>query len=216
VFFGDLFASPARLYICSPSAEPPANYRASLLRDWGRDCFFAKDGCGGVFTQVDCAQSCKPASGDVGAWGPTCTVDGRSFAAVNAYVPRFMGVARMEAGGAVRMPCERCLDFRALRLGSSAAYARSDWRVAEGGAYVLDVHYASRDGGASLRIEVNDVAVAGSGSGAGERWDFPATGGDDVWRVRSIPVVLQPTNRIVLRGTGTTGPVVDAIWLRMP
>jgi hypothetical protein len=215
VFFGDLFSSPARLYICSPSLAPPANYRASLLRDWGRDCFFAKDGCGGAFSVVDCAQACKAASGDVGyAWGPTCTAEGRTFAAVSAYVPRFAGAAAMEAVGAVRVPCERCLDFRALRLGPAASYARSDWRVAEGGAFVLDVHYAHPDSvAASLRIEVNGVAVM---NGDSQTWDFSPTGGADVWRIRSIPLVLQPTNKIVLRGAGTTGPLVDAVWLRMP
>jgi hypothetical protein len=213
VFFGDLFASPPRLFICSPTAEPPGNYRASLLRDWGRDCFFAKDGCGGVFTQVDCAQTCKPASGDVGyAWGPGCSVDGRTYPAISAYVPRFMGVSRMDAAGAVRAVCDHCFDFKALRLGLTASYARSDWRLPAGGDYVLDVHYANPDADAALRIEVNGAFVR---NGDSDGWEFPATGGGDVWSVRSIPVTLQPTNIVVLRGAGTPGPMVDAIWLRM-
>jgi hypothetical protein len=215
VFFGDLSATPARLYICSPTTEPPSNYRATLLRDWGRDCFFAKDGCGGVFTMVDCGQSCKAASGDVGyAWGPTCAVDGQSYAAVSAYVPRAVGVARMDVTGALRTPCDRCFDAHSLTLSLPSASARIEWTLLAGGPYVLDVHYATAaNSGAALRVEVNGAVVANGGT---DRWDFPATGGTDVWHVRSIPVTLQPTNTIVLQGTGTTGPLVDAVWLRMP
>jgi hypothetical protein len=212
VFFGDLFGSPQRLYICSPSTAPPPNYVSTLLSDWGRQCYFSKDGCGGVFTVVDCARACTTGAGY--PWGPGCTVDGRTFQAVGAYVPDFRRASGLRLDGtAALQSCGRCLDLKAVGgLDRAGASARASWRLATGGSYVLEVHYAS-GAPAQLRVEVDGQVVRGDG---GDVWRFPATGGNDVWGHLPIPVTLATSSTVTLRGAGAPAPLLDALWLRMP
>jgi hypothetical protein len=215
VFFGNLFTSPSKLYLCKPSWTPPKFYESTLLADWGRQCYFSSDGCGGLFTQVDCASACTATTGDY-AWGPTCTVDGVTYNAVSAYLPRFKKAQEwVLAGGARVNTCTGCLEGRMLESFISTASASvAGWSIGTAsGSVVLDVRYSN--GGTStagLRVFVNGTAVM---NGSSPNWDFPVTGGWASWNTRSIPASLPAGATIKLQGpTSGLAPKVDVLSVR--
>jgi hypothetical protein len=212
-FFGDLFSSPNKLYICSPTWTPPVNYRTTLLADWGRQCFFSADGCGGLFTAVDCNTTCTAGSGDY-AFGPTCTVDGVPYNAINAYVPRYKKASEWVMVGTVVASCTECLDGKVIDNFKSTSYAQvGGWTGnGSGGAVYLDVRYQNATtAAASLRVQVNNAYVM---NGSSQSWSFPPTGTG--WSVVSIPANLPGGAMVKLMGP-TTGkaPRVEVVSLRV-
>jgi hypothetical protein len=215
VFFGDLFGETQKRYICRPTWTPPLNYQDTLLADWGRQCFFSADGCGGFFTAVDCSTACTAAApgGDY-LFGPTCTVDGVTYNAINAFVPRFKKAADWSRSGTKLVSCTDCLDGKALDSFSASAYAQvNSWTSnVSGGAVYLDVRYNnSNPTTANLRLQVNGVQVMNNGSA---NWDFAPTGSG--WATRTIAVSLPANGTVKLMGpTSGKSPKVDVVSLRV-
>jgi hypothetical protein len=217
VYFGDLFSSPNKRYLCRPTWTPPVNYRSTLLSDWGRACFFSDDGCGGTFTLVDCSTACTATTGDY-AWGPTCSVGGVTYNAVNAYVPRFKKAGEFTLAGGARLTttCTGCLDNKAIENITSTSTAQvGSWAAsptAAGAAY-LDVRYSN--GGtaaANLRLQVAGVNVM---NGTSANWDFPVTGSWGTWQTRTIPINLTANATIKFLGpTSGAAPKVDVVSIR--
>jgi hypothetical protein len=214
VFFGDLFGSTQKRYICRPTWTPPANYSNTLLADWGRQCFFSPDGCGGVFTPVDCTTACTAATGTDYQYGPTCTADGVTYNAVNAYVPRFKKARDWTLSGTTLATCTNCLDGKAIDNFTSATSAQVGGWTSNGlgGAVVLDVRYQNSTTAAqSLRVQANGAYVM---NGTSQSWDFPVTGSN--WAVRSIPLTMPAGATIKLMGpTSGKGPKVEVVSLRV-
>jgi hypothetical protein len=216
VFFGDLFTAPNKRYLCRPSWTPPNFYASTLLADWGRQCYFSSDGCGGLFTQVDCATACGATSGDY-SWGPTCTVDGVTYNAISAYVPRFKKAQEWapSSGARISTTCSGCLDGKTLEnFTASASASAGGWsNNGSTGAVYLDLRYSN--GGSStanLRLFINNVAVM---NGSSANWDFPVTGGWSAWKTRSIAVSLPTGATIKLQGPTSGGsPKVDVVSVR--
>jgi hypothetical protein len=216
VFFGDLFSAPNKRYLCRPTWTPPKFYESTLLVDWGRQCYFSSDGCGGLFTQVDCASACTATSGDT-SWGPTCSVDGVTYNAVSAYLPRFKKAQEWAPSGGARVntTCTGCLDGKALENFTSAASASvGGWsNNGSSGSVALDVRYSN--GGSStanLRLFVNGAAVM---NGSSANWDFPVTGGWGTWQTRTISVSLPINATVKLQGPASgASPKVDAVSVR--
>jgi hypothetical protein len=216
VFFGDLFSSPNKRYLCRPTWTPPVNYPETLLADWGRQCFFSADGCGGVFTMVDCNTTCTPISGGEYQWGPTCSVDGVSYKAINAYVPRFKKASDWTRSGTQLINCTSCLDGRYLDNFTKSSYAQvGSWTPnLSGGNVVLDVRYNNATTAtAYLRVQVNGVTVNSAPNNP--HWDFAPTG--TAWGIRSIPVTLPANGVVKLMGPTTKGkgPKVEVVSIRM-
>jgi hypothetical protein len=224
VYFGDLFTegSDPKFYICRPHATLPNGYSQTLLKDWGRQCWFTNDGCGGVFELVDCETACGKAPTGAGyPWGPTCTVDGKSYKAIAAYVPLFRTAPKLtRIGAAVLTSCTGCTDSLAMSgLTSTSNGAKLASFVAHSGDYVLDIRYSngtlSKGIGTTgyLSIQVNGVTVK---NGTSDRWDFPYTGGFEAWATRSIPLTIPAGATITFRGTGAAAPRLDVVALRLP
>jgi hypothetical protein len=218
-YFGDVFSSPNKRYLCKSNWTGALNYPTTLLADWGRQCFLSGDGCGGVFTVVDCATACTAASGVDYAYGPTCTVDGVTYNAVNAYVPRFKRASDFTLVGGTRYntTCTGCYDNRMIENFTSTSYAQaSGWSIPSTvtGPVYIDVRYAN--GGTAtgnLRIQMSGVNVM---NGSSANWDFPVTGSWSTWKTRSIPVNLVANATIKLMGpTSGAAPKVDAVSIRM-
>jgi hypothetical protein len=216
VFFGDLFSAPNKRYLCKPSWTPPSFYASTLLADWGRQCYFSSDGCGGLFTQVDCATACTAATGDY-SWGPTCTVDGVTYNAISAYVPRFKKAQEWapSSGARVTTGCTGCLDGKTLDGFSATAYATVGGWTNNGstGNVYLDVRYSN--GGtstANLRLFVNSTAVL---NGSSANWDFPVTGSWSSWSTRTIAATLPLGATVKLQGPASgAAPKVDVVSVR--
>jgi hypothetical protein len=212
VFFGDLFSSPNKRYVCNPTWAPPANYSTTLLADWGRQCFFSADGCGGVFTTVDCSTACTVGSGDY-AFGPTCTVDGVTYNAINAYVPRYKRLGEWTRVGVQSMSCPTCFDGKYLDNFTGSSYAQaSGWTSnGSGGAVYLDVRYQNSSTVAqSLRVQVNGAYVM---NGSSQNWNFPPTG--SAWGTVSIPANLPAGGTVKLMSPASgRGPKVEVVSLR--
>jgi hypothetical protein len=218
VYFGDLFQVPNKRYLCRPNFVPPANYWSTLLADWGRQCAFSTDGCGGLFTMVDCAATCTqaPAGGQY-AWGPTCTVEGKTYNAVSAYVPQFKKASLWTLKSVTASTsCTGCLDGRALTGFTTANYAEvGGWTGIDAGNVWLDIRYNSATTTTKLRVQVNGAAVM---NGASQDWSFPSTGNSSTWKVVSIPAVLPPNAKVKLLGATSTSagaPKVDVVSLRV-
>lgn len=222
VFFGDLFGPTPKAFVCKPNLgdDVPPNYAMTLLRDWGRQCYFTEDGCGGVFELVDCRNVCGPRKAS-GGFGPTCTVGTRAYPVANVFVPLFARAAHF-VHNAMLVTCEQCLDKQAVAgLEPSTAKASFTWRSLPPGQYVLDIRYANgaqtKAGAllpAYLKVLVDGKVVK---NGASERWEFPNTGGADVWRQRSVPVTTTSNTTVfTLQGAGAIAPRVDALSLRFP
>jgi hypothetical protein len=213
VFFGDLFGSPSKRYICSPTWSAPINYTTTLLADWGRQCFFSPDGCGGMFTPVDCTTSCTAATGTDYQFGPTCTAGGVTYNAINAYVPRFKKARDWTMSNTQLVTCPSCFDGKYIDNFNSTSYAQvSAWTSnGAGGAVYLDVRYQNATAAAqNLRVQVNGAFVMNAGS---QNWSFPVTG--SAWAVRSIPVTLPAGGMVKLMGpTSGKGPKVEVVSLR--
>jgi hypothetical protein len=216
VFFGDVFGSTQKRYICRPTWTPPINYQETLMADWGRQCFFSPDGCGGFFTQVDCNTACTAApAGSNYQFGPTCSVGGVTYNAINAYVPRFKKAREWAIGGGATLAnCTGCLDGKVLdNLTSTATAQVGGWTSnGAGGLVYLDVRYQNSTGAAqNLRVQMNGAFVM-SGS-ANQNWSFAPTGSG--WAVRSIPVNLAAGGIVKLMGpTSGKGPKVEVVSLR--
>jgi hypothetical protein len=214
VFFGDLFSGSQQRYICRPTWTPPANYLTTLLTDWGRQCFFSPDGCGGFFTQVDCASSCTVAPSGSDYPFTSCTVDGVTYDAINAFVPRFKKARDWSLYGAAVTTCTGCLDGYALTNFSSSGYAQvGSWTSnGSGGAVYLDVRYNnSNNAPANLRLQVNGVNVM---NGSSANWDFAPNGSG--WATRTIPVNLPANGTVKLMGpTSGKAPKVDVVSIRV-
>jgi hypothetical protein len=213
VFFGDLFSSPNKRYICNPTWSPPANYRDTLLADWGRQCFFSDSGCGGVFTAVDCGTACTAASGEY-AYGPTCTVDGVTYNALDAYVPRYKKAIEWTLAGIQLVSCAECFDGKVLEGFSGKTYAQAGtWTSnGSGGPLFLDVRYQNSAASvAYLRVQVNGAYVM---NGSSQNWSFPATGSG--WGIVSIPANLPPGATVKLMGpTSGKAPRVEVVSVRL-
>jgi len=213
VFFGDIFGASQKRYICAPTAGAPSNYLQTLLTDWGRQCAFSPDGCGGFFTPVDCNTACTPATGTDYAFGPTCTADGVSYKAINAYVPRFKKARDFQLVGAQLTSCTGCLDGKVLDNFTSSSYAQaSGWTSnGAGGLVYLDVRYQNATVSTqNLRVQVNGAAVLDGGNPS---WSFPATGSG--WGIRTIPVNLPANGMVKLMGPPSgKGPKVEVVSLR--
>jgi len=214
VFFGDLFGSTQKRYICSPTWTPPSNYIATLLSDWGRQCFFSPDGCGGTFTPINCSSACTPApAGADYLYGPTCAVDGVTYNAINAYVPRFKKASEWQRVGTQLVTCSGCLDGKTLDNFTSSAYAQAaGWTTVVGGAVYLDVRYQnSSSASQNLRLQVNGAYVM---NGSSQNWSFATTGSS--WGIRSIPVNLPAGATVKLMGPSSgRGPKVEVVSLRV-
>jgi hypothetical protein len=218
-YFGDLFSSPNKRYLCKATWTAPANYYTTLLADWGRQCLFSADGCGGTFTMVDCSTACTAGSTEY-QYG-TCTVGGVTYSAVNAYVPRFKKAIDWTLAGGTRFntTCTGCLDNRMIESFTSASYAQvSGWSVpgTVTGPVYIDVRYAN--GGtttANLRIQMSGVNVM-NGASANANWAFPVTGSWSTWKTVSIPANLVANATVKLMGP-TTGaaPKVDVVAIRV-
>jgi hypothetical protein len=216
VFFGDLFASPNKRYLCRPSGTAIPNYLNTLLTDWGRQCFFSSDGCGGTFTMVDCLTACPQPTGLEYAYGPQCTIDGTSYNALNVYVPSFKRAVQWTLSGGTHFDtaCVGCLDNRAITGFSSVASASaSNWTAGVAGNVILDIRYANGNAASSsLKVMVNTTTVM---NGSSASWNFPATGSWSVWGTRSVPVSMPSTATIKLIGvSGQTAPRVDVVSIR--
>jgi hypothetical protein len=213
VFFGDLFSSPNKRYICNPTWNPPANYLNTLLADWGRQCFFSTNGCGGVFTPVDCSTACTPSGVSDYQYG-TCTVDGVTYNAINAYVPRFKKAHEWLLSGVQLVSCSTCLDGAYLdNFASTTSASSGTWTYnGSGGAVYLDVRYQNATKAAqNLRLQANGAFVM---NGASQNWSFPVTGTG--WSTVSIPVNLPAGATIKLMGPSTgKGPRVEVVSLRV-
>jgi hypothetical protein len=213
VFFGDLFGDSQKRYICRPTWTPPTNYQNTLLADWGRQCFFSADGCGGFFTPVDCSTACTAASGADYQYGPTCTADGVTYNAINAYVPRFKKAHEWTLFGTKVVSCTGCLEGSAMDNFSGSYYAQvNGWTSnGSGGAVYLDVRYNNPGPSTlNLRVQVNGSAVM---NGSSANWDFAPTG--SAWGTRTIAVTLPAYGTVKLMGpTSGKGPKVDVVSLR--
>jgi hypothetical protein len=215
VFFGDLFSAPNKRYLCRPTWTPPANYASTLLVDWGRQCFFSPDGCGGVFTMVDCNTACTPSGSADYPWGPTCSVDGVTYKAINAYVPRFKKAADWIRSGVQLANCPTCLDGKMLdNFGSSTWAQVGGWTAnGSGGSVMLDVRYNNATKTAQkLRVQVNGAFVSNGGS---NDWTFAPTGSN--WAILSIPVASFPGGATVKLMGPTSGkaPKVNVVSIRV-
>jgi hypothetical protein len=214
VYFGDLFSPENKRYVCSSGPLPVAGYKDTLLTDWGRQCYYGADGCG-VFTKVDCAVACQQSTAEY-AWGPTCTVDGRTYNAVNAYVPRFKRALEFTRSTGVQYDtaCVGCIDGRALTSIKGKTYAEvGAWTGTASGNVWLDVRYNAVVA-TKMRVQVAGVNVM---NGASPDWSFPSTGNSSTWRVVSIPATLASGNKVRLTGatTGVVGPKVDVVSIRV-
>jgi len=213
VFFGDLFSSPNKRYICNSTWTPFSNYSTTLLADWGRQCFFSGDGCGGVFTTVDCNSVCTAAGGDY-AYGPTCTVDGVTYNAINAYVPRYKRASEWTRVGAQLFGCPGCFDGKYMDNFTGSAYAQvSGWTSnGSGGAVYLDVRYQNSTSAAlNLRVQVNGAYVM---NGSSQNWSFPPTG--SAWGVVSIPANVPTGGTVKLMSPASgRGPKVEVVSVRV-
>jgi hypothetical protein len=213
VFFGDLFSSPNRRYLCSPPSTVPVNYASTLLADWGRQCVLSGDGCGGLFTMVDCSTACTAASADY-PYGPTCTVGGVTYNAINAYVPRFKKARDWTPVGTQILSCTNCLDGKMIDNFKSTTYAQVGGLTSNGvgGAVFLDVRYQNSSTAAEvLRMQVNGAFVM---NGSSQNWSFPPTGSG--WGIVSIPVNLPAGAMLKLMGpTSGQGPRVEVVSLRV-
>ncbi len=217
VYFGDGFRDGGGYFVCSATTTPPAaNYVESLLKDWGRQCFYKGDGCG-VFTVVNCATACQvPAAGSSYMFGPTCTANGKSYQAIDAYVPGFKRARDFtRSSGVGTVACVNCVDNLALSgLSSSTTSARVPAVVKSTGSYLMDVRYANGSTVTQyLKIQIDSTTVM---NGASDKWSFPPTGGSDTWAQVSIPASIAANATLWLKGTGTTGPRVDSVSLRLP
>jgi hypothetical protein len=213
-YFGDLFSSTNKRYLCKTNWTPPAGYYATLLGDWGRQCFFSNTGCGGIFTMVDCETACtKNANTDY--LFATCNVDGVTYNAVNAYVPRFKRAVEWTLGGLAHFntACTGCLDNRMMESFTSTSYAQATVTGSATGPVYLDVRYAN--GGTAtgnLRVQVGTVNVM---NGTSANWDFPVTGSWSTWKTRTIPANLTANATIKLMGpTSGAAPKVDVVSIR--
>jgi len=210
VFFGDVFSSPPRLYVCAPNPSIPS-YAETIMRDWGRECYLSSDRCG-VFTRLDCATACQPTSGEY-PWGPTCTADGVTYPAINAYVPRFKRAVDWIRSGVALVSCTGCLDGRALTgFGEKASATVGGWTGIVAADIWLDIRYRANATN-YLRIQVNSVPVM---NGTSERWEFPSTGSSSTWRTLSVPAHLPAGGQVKLLGArGVTSPAVDVVSVRV-
>jgi len=222
VYFGNMFGSPSKMYACRPDWIAPAGYKDTILADWGRQCPFT-DGCG-AFTLVDCATSCVKPTGTEYKWGPTCTVAGVSYHAVNAYVPKFRKARDMVLAVPARLSttCTGCLDGAAVEsLGASAGATMS--AIGAAGATVrvlMDVRYANASATAqNLRVMVGTTSFGYVMNGTSQNWSLPTTGGAGIWKVRTIgPFDLPASAAVKLVGpaAGSFGARIDVASFRMP
>jgi len=212
-FFGDLFGSNPKRYLCSPTWSPPVNYLTTLLSDWGRQCFFSAEGCGAFYTRVDCNTACTamPANSDY-SFGPTCTVDGVTYPAINAYVPKFKKSGDWTLVGVNRLSCSSCLEGKMMDNFTSSTYAQVAGWTATSGLVYLDVRYQNNTTATkNLRLQINGAYVM---NGSSQNWTFAPTGSG--WAVRSIPVNLPVNAMVKLIGpTSGMGPRVEVVSLRV-
>ena len=214
-FFGDLFASPSQMFVCTNDDDyKRPNWSGSvfntIIKDWGREC--GVDGCA-IMQVKNCDNLCQDGARGGGYPYSSCTVHGKTYNAVSAFIPKWkdIGGARVDDGARI------VLADHALR-GMAAAFERSnagtialDDVVHVAGDYVLEIRY-SNGGNATATMNVltehhHTVAVS-----------FPPTGGADVWAWVNVPVSLDASPSITLQvpGKNVVTPHVDAIAIRLP
>jgi hypothetical protein len=108
-----------------------------------------------------------------------------------------------------------CVDNLALTgLSGSTTSAKVAAVVKSTGNYLMDVRYANGSTVTQyLKIQINSTTVM---NGASDKWSFPPTGGSDTWGQVSIPASIAANATLWLKGTGTAGPRVDSVSLRLP
>jgi len=221
-FFGDLHDG-LKWYICkntwldkAPNPDvikapitAPTNYSV-LLSEWGRQCLFSTNGCGGLFAFIDCSSICSAAYSTTGYhFGPTCSYGGQTYSVYNAYLPKFMVASKwLTPTGAIPslVSCTSCVDSWALSLAAGSVYQAGGWSTSTGAVSIM-IKYATTST-ATIKLWTTN-STGGSPvvikNGTATTWSFSSTGGSNTWKTKTIALSSFPANgKIRLEGvTGT-------------
>jgi hypothetical protein len=220
-FFGDLFSSPNKIYVCDTQWGQPLNYYNTLLADWGRQCFHDPAGCN-LFKRVECSTACV--KGTDGTY-QSCTADGVTYKPITVFVPK-MKLAKdfTLSGAATKTDCVGCVDGKYFQLAGTAKATASTLSTVAA-EFLVDVRYSNatkNSAGAGVNNMMRMQVLTSTGTvtkvleNGSENLSFPYTGAN-VWKTRTVRVTLPANGRLVLTtSTAGSAPKVDAVSLRLP